>query len=178
MRAMTKNTQHGMALMTTLLVTALISAMMLGFVATITSGQRAMSADRDQLQVYAAAHAGLEKLTADLDDLFKFDFSPSGNQVNALTGSPPDLPGFKYEAPDGTSGYTITFNRDANGNPIPADPNGTSIPSGPYQGFRGIITPYDIIVTARSNNPAGGAEVRLRRTLQTVAIPVFQFGVF
>ena len=37
------------------------------------------------------------------------------------------------------------------------------------------MTEYPITVTARST---GGAEVRLRRELQTVAVPVFQFGVF
>jgi hypothetical protein len=169
--------QDGMALMATLLVTALMSALMLGFAATIMSDQRTSSADRDQTQAYAVAHAGLEKLTSDLADLFRTDFAPTAGQVNALTASPPSLPGFGYLAPDGGSGYTITFTPDANGNPAPADVNGTAIPSGPFQGFRGIITPYDITVTARSSN-ALGAEVRLRRTLQTVAIPVFQFGIF
>ena len=53
--------------------------------------------------------------------------------------------------------------------------HGSTISAGPYQGFRGIITPYNITVTARSR---GGAEVRMRRTLQTVAVPVFQFGMF
>ena len=79
-------------------------------------------------------------------------------------------------APSGASGYAITFTADAQGNPAPLDPlGGTPISAGPYQGFKGIITPYDITVTARST---GGAEVRMRRTLQTIAVPVFQFGVF
>ena len=73
------------------------------------------------------------------------------------------------------SGYRILFTPDGAGNPAPEDPAGSTISAGPYQGFRGIITPYDITVTARST---GGAEVRMRRTLQTVAIPVFQFGLF
>ncbi len=55
------------------------------------------------------------------------------------------------------------------------DVAGTQISAGPYQGLKGIITPYDITVTARSR---GGAEVRMRRTLQTITVPVFQFGVF
>ena len=40
---------------------------------------------------------------------------------------------------------------------MPEDPTGSTITAGPYQGFRGIITPYNITVTARSR---GGAEVR------------------
>ena len=42
--------------------------------------------------------------------------------------------------------------------------------------MKGIITKYPITITARSTT--GNAEVRLRRELQTVAVPVFQFGVF
>ena len=37
------------------------------------------------------------------------------------------------------------------------------------------MTPYTIQVTSRTS---GGSEVRLQRDVQTVAIPVFQFGVF
>jgi hypothetical protein len=50
------------------------------------------------------------------------------------------------------------------------------ITTGPFAGFKGIVTPYTLTVTARSTG--GGSEVRLRREVQTVAVPVFQFGVF
>ena len=71
----------------------------------------------------------------------------------------------------------MVFNKtDANGNPAPEDVNGSNITSGPYKGLKGIITKYPITITARSTT--GKAEVRLRRELQTVAVPVFQFGVF
>jgi hypothetical protein len=169
--------QQGMALITTIMVLMLCSALMVGFTAAIISDNRVSSVNNDQTQAYAAAHAGLEKLTSDLAGLFSVDFSPSAAQVSALTstGSQPTVPGFAYVAPDGTSGYTVTFTADASGNPAPADPLGTTISHGPYQGFKGIITPYDVTVTARSNP---GAEVRMRRTLQTIAVPVFQFGMF
>ena len=49
------------------------------------------------------------------------------------------------------------------------------ITAGPFSGLKGLLTRYDVTVTARSK---GGSEVRLRRGLQTVAVPVFQFGVF
>ena len=70
----------------------------------------------------------------------------------------------------------MTFTPDVNGNPAPKDPLGSNITSGPYQGFKGIVTEYPITVTARSNT--GRSEVRLRRILNTIAVPVFQFGVF
>jgi hypothetical protein len=167
--------EAGMALITTILVMMLCSVLMVGFVTVIIADQRASGLDRDQTQAYAVAHAGLEQLTSDLSALFTTDFSPTRNQINALMNNPPALPGFQYVAPDGTSGYRVgpTLGYDAQNSPV-ADPNGT-ISAGPYQGFRGIMTPYEITVTARSQ---GGAEVRMRRELQTVAVPVFQFGMF
>ena len=60
--------------------------------------------------------------------------------------------------------------------PVPDDPTtGTTIAAGPYQGFKGLVTHYNIMVTAKSS---GGSEIRMRRELQTVAVPVFQFGLF
>jgi hypothetical protein len=167
--------QDGIALITTLMVMMLVSVLMIGFVAAIISDNRASGLDRDQTQAYAAAHAGLEKLTSDLSSLFKIDFAPSAAQIATLNAAPPVVSGFQYLAPSGGSGYQITFIAGPGGNPAPADPLGTAISAGPYQGLKGIITPYDITVTARST---GGAEVRMRRTLQTIAVPVFQFGVF
>jgi hypothetical protein len=167
--------EDGIAMIVTLMVLMLVSALMVGFVAAVIADQRASGLDRDQTQAYAAAHAGLEQLTADLSGLFATQFSPTAAQIAALTATPPNLPNFTFVEPGGGSGYRIEFTPDANGNPAPEDPAGTSIAAGPFQGLRGVITPYAITLTARTR---GGAEVRMRRTLQTVAMPVFQFGIF
>src|SRR4029077_19944772 len=68
--------------------------------------------------------------------------------------------------------YTITFPADGAGNPLASN---HTIASGPYAGLIGLLTPYTIDVTARS---LAGGEVHVQRGLQTVAIPVFQFGMF
>jgi hypothetical protein len=181
--------EEGIALIITLMVLMLVSVLMVGFVASIIADTRASGLDRDQTQAYAASHAGLEQITSDLSNLFVTDFSPSSGQIAALRANPPVLPGYSFIAPGDTtagSGYMVAPRFTLAGNPAPEDPvNGSMITAGPYQGFRGIITPYDITVTARACpgappcTPArGGAEVRMRRTLQTVAIPVFQFGMF
>ena len=178
MKAVSRNhDESGMALLTVLLVMVLVSGLAVGMFAAVTMEQRSHAIDRDQTQVYAAAHAGLEKLTADLGALFLRDFSPDKNQLNALTGSTrlPVIPGFEYTAPGGSagSGYAISWTGSPTADPVPlAD---TMITAGPYSGFKGLLTRYDITITARSQ---GGSEVRLRRGLQTVAVPVFQFGVF
>ena len=175
MTAVSRKNESGMALVATLLVLMLASALTIGFFASISADQRASGIDRDQTQAYAAAHAGLEKLTTDLANLFEADFSPQMNQINALLANPPTIPGFTFVAPGGLPGYTITPKKLEAGQPAPLDKvNGTIITSGPYQGLRGLVTRYDLTATARS----GGAETRLRRALQTVSIPVFQFGVF
>jgi hypothetical protein len=163
--------EAGMALMSTLLVMVLMSALLVGFFALIAADQQSAGINRDQTQAYAAAHAGLEKLTSDLGALFTGgNYSPTTAQLAALTTTPPTLPGFQYVSPDGTSGYTIT-----------AQPTVVStIPNGPFQGLQGLLTPYQINVTARASGGVlgGAAEVRMRRTVQTVAVPVFQFGMY
>ena len=91
--------------MSALLVMMLMSALLVGFFAVIAADQRASGVTRDQTQAYAAAHAGLEKLTADLGALFVGgNFSPSAAQIDALTTAPPTLrrvpvPGAERHAP-------------------------------------------------------------------------------
>lgn len=158
--------ERGIALLSTMLVMMLISAVAVGFMAVVMSDQQAGGLNRDQTQAYAAAHAGLEKLTADLGDLFVGgNYAPDADTLAALEADPPDVPGFVYESPGGAPGYRVQV-----------QPTVTrQIPSGPYQGLIGLVTPYAITVTARSLT---GGEVRMRREMQTVGIPVFQFGIF
>lgn len=168
--------EDGIALITALLAVLLATALMAGMFASLTADQRSHAVDRDQSQAYAAAHAGLEKLTSNLAQLFVTDFSPSAAQVNGIDNTTPNIPGFEYVSPGGGagSGYTVSFTPDASGNPK-ANEN-ADVTTGPFTGFKGLITPYTITVTARSTG--GGSEVRLRREIQTVAVPVFQFGIF
>ena len=85
-----------MALMSAMLVLMLMSALLVGFFALIQADQQASGINRDQTQAYAAAHAGLEKLTSDLGALFTGATSARTTaQLAALTTSPPSVaPGF------------------------------------------------------------------------------------
>jgi hypothetical protein len=175
---MTRNRESGVALLSAILVLMLMSALLIGFVAMVNADQMASGINRDQTQAYAAAHAGIEKLTSDLGQLFESNFSPTGDDIATLTadGKAPSLPGITFVGPNATSGYSVSFiDEDEDENPDLDEPNGTTISAGAYEGLTGLITPYTIEVTART---AGNAEVRMRRTVQTVAIPVFQFGIF
>jgi hypothetical protein len=164
-----------------MLVLMLMSGLLVGFVALIMADNQAGSVNRDQTQSYAAAHAGVEKLTADLGQLFRTNFKPTNAEINALTGTAnqPNLGnGTTFTAPGGAagSGYTIAYtDADGDGSPDLKNPLGSPIPDGPYEGLIGLITPYNVTITARTT---GGSEVRMRREMQTIAIPVFQFGMF
>ena len=106
---MRHNRESGMALVSALLIMMLLSALLVGFFALIVADQEATGVTRDQTQAYAAAHAGLENLTADLGGMFVGgNYSPTAAQISALTAAPPTLPGFQFLAPAGGSGYTIT----------------------------------------------------------------------
>jgi len=163
---MTRRDERGIALISVILVMVLMGALLTGFFAVIAADQASGGLNRDQTQAYAAAHAGLEKLTADLGQLFTGgNYSPTAADLAALEAAPPALTGFTYQAAGGGSGYTITAQ------PVQV----AAIANGPYQGLVGLITPYEVNVTARTS---GGAEVQMRRQMQTVAVPVFQFGIY
>jgi hypothetical protein len=164
--------ERGIALLTAILLMMLVSALLVGFTAVVISDQRFRGSDRTRTAAFYAAHAGLEKLTADLGNLFNGNYAPKGKDVTDLAKVPPVFPDTSFTAADGTSGYKILFPANAQGNPVASARN---IASGPYQGLVGLLTPYTIDVTART---AGGGEVHLQRSFQTVAIPVFQFGMF
>ena len=180
MKSLTRS-ESGIALVTAILVLMLVSGLMAGMFAAQLASQRSHATDRDQSVAYAAAHAGLEKLTAGLAGLFVTDFSPNAGQIAVVDGTPPAIAGFTYTAPGGLagSGYDITFTPIPAPLPFAGDPQAlpdTDITTGPFEGFKGLITKYELTVTARSTT--GNSEVRLRRELQTVAVPVFQFGIF
>ena len=164
--------EAGIALVSALLILLLMSSLMVGFMAIAASDVRVRAINASRAQAFYAAHAGIEKLTADVGDLFNSNYAPTGADINALAAATPNLPGVAWLEPDGTAGYRIDFPADASGNP---EAETRTILSGPFQGFVGLVTPYTMGATARLPD---GSEASLTRTMQTVAIPVFQFGIF
>ena len=171
MRTRIRHDETGIALVSALLVLLLMSSLMVGFMAMAAADTRTRALSGSRTQAFYAAHAGLEQLTSDLGDLFSSNFAASCADVDALVAETPDLGGVTWEDPDGGSGYQIVYNC-VDG--APAAQNET-ITSGPFQGFVGLATQYQMEVTARQTD---GSEASLTRSLQTVAIPVFQFGMF
>jgi hypothetical protein len=163
---------RGAALVSSLLALMLMAAITAGFTALVITDTRARSMDNTRTQAFYVAHAGLEKMTSDLGNLFAVNFAPTAVQIATLANTPPAMPGVTWLRPDGADGYTTTFPVGAGGNPQASQ---MTVLSGPFQGLVGLATPYQMQVTARTLD---GGEANLTRTLQTVAIPVFQFGLF
>lgn len=163
---------RGIALIAVLLLMALVSAILAGFVTIVMSEQRLQRIEGEHDEAFYAAHGAVEKLTADLGLLFTRSYTPSGPQVEALANDLPAMTGITYPTTTEGSGYGITFTPDANGDPASSV---RSITTGPFQGFTGLVTPYWLSVTARTGT---GGEARMLRQVQTIAIPIFQFGMF
>jgi hypothetical protein len=134
----------------------------------------------DRQRAFYGAESGMESLTASLENLFDANYAPDKTAINKLLtnpGPPSNIPGVQYIAAGSNtpgSGYQINFAPNPNNANQPASSYGT-ISSGTYAGLVGLMTPYTLTVTART---APRSEVKLQRLIQTVGIPVFQFGIF
>jgi hypothetical protein len=165
--------EAGVALLTTLLLLFLLSSLLVGFSVLLMSNQRLSGSNNDQVSAFYGAEAGMEELTAGLGNLFSATYSPNIGQINALETTPPVIPGVQFITGSGNSGYQITpLYTDSLGNPAPSI---TTIKSGTYNGMTALATDYTLMVNARTPQ---GREVTLKRTTQTVGIPMFQFGIF
>lgn len=169
--------QSGVALVTAMIILMLVLTLVLGFTWLTLTDQQLGGVNAGVKNAFYGAEAGMEKLTADLGTLFATNAAPSAAQVNALTGSgnAPVIPFINYLNPDGTSGYQVAFPPDGQGNPLSQI---HTILSGPYQGMTGLLTPFTLTVVARSVGSGNAGEVKMQRQVQTVGIPIFQFGMF
>lgn len=158
--------ERGAALITAMLIMMLMSALMIGFTSVVMSDQQYRYIDRDRVRAFYGAQSGVEKLNSDLSNLFLTNVAPTDAQITALGTTPPTVP-------------SITFASSGTGLAYAATPGGPAVAgtvtAGPYQGLYALERLYTLDATART---AGSGEVHLRRRVQTVAIPVFQFGMF
>lgn len=197
---MAKNNEKGIALIMTLLVMMLMTALLVGFTAVVTSDQRYRYIDRDRNRAFYGASAGIEKMTNDLGTLFLANVAPTESQLTTLAGATPTLDLIEFSAPTtpgtlptssltgcgkppfetntvrrlGGNGYSLSYCAQPSGQPtFTSEPS--AIISGPYEGLVAQQMPYQLDVTAKT---ASGGEVHLVRAMEAVAIPVFQFGIF
>jgi hypothetical protein len=167
--------EKGVALITSLFVLLLISAIVVGMSWMVMTDQRLGGNNSSRELAFYGAEAGMEKMTTDVAEVFATSGSLTAANVATITAVPPTgLTGVTYVNSSGASTYNLTFIPDAFGNP--ATTNATILPPSPYAGMQGLITPFTMTVAAQ--NSSSGAEVKLTRQVQVVSIPVFQFGIY
>src|ERR1700751_5558555 len=114
--------EKGIALVTSILILLLLSTMIAGF-AWMVMGDRALGGNyQDRQLAFYGAEAGMESLTAALENLFNANYAPTAASITGTSGivntAPSNLvPGVQYLNPDGTNGYVIKFPTNAGGNP-------------------------------------------------------------
>ncbi|HEY6442577.1 MAG TPA: pilus assembly PilX N-terminal domain-containing protein, partial [Candidatus Acidoferrales bacterium] len=147
----------------------LISGIVVGMCWMVMTDQRLGGNNHDREAAFYGAEAGMEKLTADVGTTFAVKGALAAADITAITAAPPTtIPGVQYLNGVGASSYQITPL-------VPVASNATILPPSPYAGMQALITPFTLTVGARTPD---GAEVKLQREVQAVAIPVFQFGVY
>jgi len=162
--------EKGVALITSLMVLLLISAIVVGMCWMVMTDQRLGGNNQSRELAFYGAEAGMEKMTTDVANKFATEGALTAADVTAITAAPPNaLPGIQYLNAAGASTYQITPL-------VPVSNNASILPPSPYAGMQGLITPFTLTVAAQ--NIATGAEVKLTRQIQVVAIPVFQFGIY
>lgn len=160
--------ERGIALLTTILMMVLMSALLVGFTTAVMSDQAYRTIDRDRARAFYGAQSGIEKQNADLAKLFINQVGPSDAQITALgaAANRPSIPNVTFVDIGASPAYQVA--------PLGLATNGI-ISSGPYEGLMALKRQFQLDATARA---VDGGEVHLKRIVETVAIPVFQFGIF
>jgi hypothetical protein len=146
----------------------LLSAIAVGLLFMVHGAGQVGGNDLETNRAYYGAESGMELLTANLAALYQQSQSPTPQQINGLTNSPPTnamIDSMTYQE-------SITWTPDANGNPASRT---SVISAGTNAGLTAEIIPLTLNVSATR---PGGASVNMTRGVEVALIPVFQFGVF
>ncbi|MCH8017656.1 MAG: hypothetical protein IH917_13645, partial [Acidobacteria bacterium] len=161
------HSSKGFALLTSMLLMAMLAVFSVGMVYLVQSEARLSGMDMEGTQAYYGASAAMEKMVVDLNALYAGPAEPTVAAIEALGTSTyyPSLPGVTY------SQYSLSV---PNTGGI-ADIEVRSISGGPSHGLMADIIPVTLSVTAQG---ASGEVAEMTREVEISRIPVFQFGVF
>src|ERR1700676_2444219 len=162
--------QRGIALISVLLLLALMSAMAVALLYKVNHEQRLQQADSGNTGSYYGAEAGMEKMMSDLSLLYTQKAAPTTCDIATLQATPPPQSAVGSTYPE----YLITVPGVGAGCVAPPT-NVQTISSGPNSGLQADIVRLSLQVTADAQ---AGTETRLFRNVEVAEIPVFQFGVF
>jgi len=164
------NAQRGIALISVLLLLAMMSAMAVALFYKVNHEQRLQQADSGNTGAYYGAEAGMEKMMSDLSLLYTQKAAPNTCDIATLQATPPPQAAVGSTYPE----YIITVPGAGAGCVTPPT-NVQTISSGPNSGLQAGIVRLSLQVTADAQ---AGTETRLLRNVEVAEIPVFQFGVF
>lgn len=159
--------QRGAALIGALLLLFMAAALAVGITYLVMSERKVSGSDAENNSAYYAAEAGMEKMMADLANLYSIRQAPTVAEITNLANFPPALPNVTYPE------YSYAFPLGTPGGAPSSQVR--NISSGPNAGLVAQIIPLSLQVTAQ--RPATG-QVRMIRNIEVALIPVFQFGVF
>lgn len=166
--------EAGIALISALLILILLSALGVALLYKVTYEQHLQKADSSNNVAYYGAEAAMEKMMADLDNLYAAEASPGWCDIEKLQTTPPNISDVNVTYPE----YTIT---------VPDAPTDCSTPpsvsqpitQGPNAGLYAEMVPLTLMVTAdHASGNTSPEEVRMVRQVEIAEIPVFQFGVY
>src|SRR5260370_13617248 len=163
--------ESGIALITTLLLMIMLSALAVAFVLAMNTETRLQGNDKGNTRAYYGAEAGMEKMIADLNMLYQNQASPAVSDITDWGSSSfyPSVSGIGYQE----YAYSVQASPPPNANaPLQFQ---STVSSGPNQGLIASVIPIGLAVTA---NTSSQEEVRMTRQVEVALIPIFQFAVF
>ena len=94
---MRMNREKGVALITSLMVLIMVSAIIAGMCWMVMTDQRLGGNNQDRETAFYAAEAGMEKLTADVGSTFSVKGSLSSSDITTIMSAPPTtIPGVQF----------------------------------------------------------------------------------
>ncbi|HVZ17790.1 MAG TPA: hypothetical protein VG897_11770 [Terriglobales bacterium] len=166
--------ESGIALISALLLLILLSALGVALMYKVNYESHLQKTDSSNNVAYYGAEAAMEKMTADLDNLYGAQATPNWCDIKALQSQQPSISDINVTYAE----YEIT---------IPDPPSDCSVPpshtqnisQGPNAGLIAQIVPLTLRVTAdHASGNQSPEEVRMIRQVEVAEIPVFQFGVY
>ncbi len=190
-----RDRESGAALIVAMLLMLVFTIMLIGFY-FVTSGEQKVSwSNRDNEVTYYWAMAGLEQMSSLIADYFSHTATPVPSTLTTWVSSASNFQ--TYPTTVSTSGvplvtgtYTLycaapptSGTCDVNTMTLSLCSSVSSLGycvgpiggNGPLQGLEGLVAPFKITVVA--DGPSN-TEVKLSRTVQEVAVPIFEFGIF
>jgi len=177
------NSSRGFTLIAALLILVLLSGVAAGLLFLVTNESKMGGNDLQANMAYYGAESGMEKLTADLAQLYETTMVPQNCQITALANST----NWPTASMVGSISYTETITFPSTGalTSCSATPNThwQTVSGGANQGLVAEIIPMTLqVIAGRPGGTTGtdyaGASVNITRSVEVSLIPVFQFGVF